>query len=134
MRTLFVTVINMSYTASFVIASVLILRLLMRRLPKLFTNLLWVMVLVRLLCPISFETLWSVLPSGQLLPTDLDQLNPFEIHSGIAAIDLPVNEALLRSDYEGASKVVSILAAVWLCGVAATMTIGIVKACENADR
>ena len=134
MYELLLNVVNMSYAASVVIIAVLILRLLMRKLPKLFTYFLWALVLIRLLCPFEFETVWSVIPSAQLVSTDLIQLKTFEIHSGISLIDLPINEALIRGYYEGVTvplgtmqRVVGILVEIWLCGVLAIMIVGIVR-------
>lgn len=51
MSGIFMTVLNMSFTASYCIAVVIALRLLLRKQPKVFSYLLWGVVLVRLLCP-----------------------------------------------------------------------------------
>ena len=50
----------MSVTAAVVIAVVLLVRLLLRRAPKVFSYALWAVVLFRLLCPISFTTGFSL--------------------------------------------------------------------------
>ena len=57
---------SMSVTAAVVIAVVLLVRLLLRRAPKVFSYALWAVVLFRLLCPISFTTGVSLL--GILAP------------------------------------------------------------------
>ncbi len=57
---LFTQVLNMSVTASLVILPVLVLRLLLRKAPKVYSYLLWAVVLFRLLCPVSLSTSWSV--------------------------------------------------------------------------
>lgn len=57
----FSQILNMSLTASAVILVVLVLRWLLRRLPKAFSYALWAVVLFRLLCPISFSSQWSML-------------------------------------------------------------------------
>lgn len=59
---LFPTLLDMSFTASLVILAVCVLRLLLKRAPKLFSYGLWLVVLFRLLCPVSFETAVSILP------------------------------------------------------------------------
>ncbi|MBQ7924677.1 MAG: hypothetical protein IJ335_00095 [Lachnospiraceae bacterium] len=58
---LFVKILNMSLTASLVILVVLIARFVLRRSPKVFSYCLWVVVLFRLLCPVSFSTSFSLL-------------------------------------------------------------------------
>lgn len=58
---LFIRILNMSLTGSFVILAVLAIRLLLRRAPKIFSYCLWAVVLFRLLCPISFSAAFSPL-------------------------------------------------------------------------
>ncbi len=61
MELLFIRVLNMSLTGSFVILAVLAMRMLLRRAPKIFSYCLWVVVLLRLLCPVSFSAVFSPL-------------------------------------------------------------------------
>ena len=53
--------LNMSLTASAVILCVLLVRLLLRRSPRVFSYALWVVVLFRLLCPVSIPAGFSLL-------------------------------------------------------------------------
>ncbi|GEM_PF-2010274 len=57
----FYAVINMAVTASFVILMVLLTRLFLRRAPKVFSYLLWSVVGFRLICPVSFSSILSIL-------------------------------------------------------------------------
>lgn len=59
--TLFSQMLNMSLTASIVIVFVLLARLLLKRAPKIFSYVLWVVVLFRLLCPVSISSEQSLL-------------------------------------------------------------------------
>ncbi len=61
---IFIRILNMSLTGSFVILMVLVMRLLLRRMPKIFSYCLWAVVLFRLLCPVSFSAGFS--PFGVL--------------------------------------------------------------------
>ena len=61
LETVFGTVVNMSITASVAIVLVLAARLLLRRAAKLFSYLLWGLVLFRLLCPLSLPSPVSLL-------------------------------------------------------------------------
>lgn len=61
LQMLFVKVLNMSLTGTAVIVAVLLLRLLLRRAPKIVSYSLWAVVLFRLLCPISFSLPVSLL-------------------------------------------------------------------------
>lgn len=57
---IFSRVVMMSLTGGIVIVMVLLIRLFLARAPKIFRYLLWGVVLVRLLCPFSFSSEWSV--------------------------------------------------------------------------
>lgn len=66
MTSLFLTVLNMSITAIFVILAVLVLRLLFKRLPRVYSYLLWIVVMLRLVCPFALEADFGVIPSVQV--------------------------------------------------------------------
>ena len=68
---LFLQVLNMSFTASIVILAVLLLRLPLKRAPKVFSFALWGAVLFRLLCPFSLESVVSLLPRTQPFPKEM---------------------------------------------------------------
>ena len=59
---LFYNILNMSLKASFVILVVLLIRLCLKKVPKIFSYVLWIVVLFRLLCPVSIELPFSVIP------------------------------------------------------------------------
>jgi beta-lactamase regulating signal transducer with metallopeptidase domain len=50
----FLAVCNMSLTAVFVIALVLLARMIMKKMPRRFSYYLWVIVAFRLICPYSW--------------------------------------------------------------------------------
>lgn len=53
---LFLSVLNMSITASFVIVVVLLVRFFLKKVPKIFSYTLWAVVLFRLICSLSIES------------------------------------------------------------------------------
>lgn len=58
---IFIEVLNMSLTGCVVILAVILARLLLRRAPRIFSYVLWAVVLFRLLCPVSFSSQLSLL-------------------------------------------------------------------------
>lgn len=68
---LFLTLLNRSITAGWLVLAVLVLRLLFRRAPKAFFAALWVLVGIRLLCPFSFESRFSLLRTAEPVPQEL---------------------------------------------------------------
>ncbi|MDF2674351.1 MAG: antirepressor regulating drug resistance protein [Clostridiales bacterium] len=59
LKDLFLNVLNMSITASYVILFVLLARLFLKKVPKIFSYSLWAVVLFRLVCPFSFSSVFS---------------------------------------------------------------------------
>lgn len=66
MEKLFLTVLKMSIMSSYVILFVLIARLLLKKCPKIFSYMIWAVVLFRLICPISFESKLSLIPNNSI--------------------------------------------------------------------
>lgn len=60
MEQIFETILHMNMTASVAIAVVLLLRLLLRRAPKIFSYLLWIAVMFRLICPVAVENTFGL--------------------------------------------------------------------------
>ena len=67
----FISVLNMSITASYVILAVILLRLLLKKTPKKYSYLLWSVVGFRLCCPVSFKSVFSLF---NLKPFDMTQI------------------------------------------------------------
>ncbi|MBQ8563386.1 MAG: hypothetical protein IJ443_05825, partial [Firmicutes bacterium] len=79
MDTIFLKVLNMSIGACYVIAAVMLARLLLRRAPKIYSYLLWAVVGFRLCCPFSFQSffsLFSVKPLQSTLSPGSGAANP----------------------------------------------------------
>ena len=64
---IFMEILDMSLQASAVILAVILIRLLLKSAPKIFSYALWSVVLLRLLCPISIE---APIGGGQRLRPD----------------------------------------------------------------
>ena len=95
MNHLLITVLNMSITAGIAAIAVMLVRILLKNAPKLFSYSLWAVVFLRLLCPFSFESAASFMPvNRELIPTvTVTEGNP-QINSGLTAIDTTVNRLL----------------------------------------
>lgn len=66
MDRLFLTVLNMSISASFCILAVLVVRLLLMWAPKWLSYLLWAVVFIRLVCPVLPEADFGLIPDIRL--------------------------------------------------------------------
>lgn len=67
---LFSTILDMSITASLVIIGVVLVRMFLRNVPKVFSYALWAVVLFRLLCPLSFTSAFSFLGLFHINPAN----------------------------------------------------------------
>ncbi|PYG90395.1 beta-lactamase regulating signal transducer with metallopeptidase domain [Ruminiclostridium sufflavum DSM 19573] len=132
MEKLFFSILNMSITASYVIIFVILVRLLLRKAPKVISYALWSVVAFRLICPFSFESLFSLLPASTApIPQNLAYEQNPRISSGIAAIDTYVNSSLLSPSPAASANPLQIYAqigsAIWLSGIAAILLYSIVS-------
>ena len=73
MSDLFLKIVNMSISASWLVVAVLILRLVLKKAPKWVNVLLWGIVAVRLICPFSFESALSLIPSAETFPEKINR-------------------------------------------------------------
>ena len=98
MNELFLKIINMSISASWLVLAVLILRFVLKKAPKWINVLLWGIVAIRLICPFSFESQLSLIPSAETIPLNIGMDSTPTINSGISAINNAVNPIISQSN------------------------------------
>ena len=64
MERLFFIVIKMSLVSLYCIGFVLFVRLFLKKAPKIYSYLLWMIVFIRLICPFALESPVSLVPSA----------------------------------------------------------------------
>lgn len=129
---LFIRVLNMSLTGSLVILAVLMIRVFLRKVPRIFSYCLWAVVLFRLLCPISFTAEFSPLTAlpapvteqGRIeyIPEDILQYQQSGVEPVIPETGAitPITNQDTFTGKESLSKVEFLLRAaseIWLAGV-----------------
>lgn len=126
MESLFLHLVNMSITAGWLVLAVLVLRLVFRRAPKWIHCLLWVLVALRLIFPVSIESVVSLIPSAETVPVDTFLYETPSIHSGVPVVDNTVNPIISNNfapepmNSVNPMQVVSMVASyVWVLGMAA---------------
>ncbi len=136
MQNMFLQVLNMSITASYIIVFVVIVRLLLRKAPKSISYLLWGIVLFRLVCPISFNSeinfLQSVgVSSTEYIPPNISVMEQPVINTGISPINQAINQSLPKTALYGSSKPMqtleSIACLVWIAGMIALLAYSIIS-------
>lgn len=134
MSDLFLKIVNMSISASWLILAVLILRLVLKKAPKWVYVLLWGIVAVRLICPFSFESALSLIPSAETFPEKIISGPSFDVQTGITPIDNRINDYLGDRYFEGVTvptnngnNVMTILTIVWIIGILLLATYTIIS-------
>lgn len=124
MNELFLKIVNMSISASWLVLAVLLLRLVLKKAPKWINVLFWGIVAVRLICPFSFESALSLIPSAETIPLNIGMDTTPAINSGINAINNVVNPVISQSytPMAGASVnplqiTISICEYIWIIGM-----------------
>ena len=135
MAAVFLKLLNLSISASWLVLAVLVLRLVSKRSPKWMNVLLWGIVALRLVLPFSIESALSLIPSAETVSPAVVQFDPAPtITSGVNIIDNAVNPAL--SEHFAAAPTMSVnplyvwtyLAGwVWLIGLGAMLLYALVS-------
>ena len=95
MAEVFLKIVNMRISASYIVLAVLLLRLLLKRAPKWISVLLWGIVGFRLICPFSIEAAFSLMPSVQTVsPEIMTDMTP-QINTDIPSVNQVINPVML---------------------------------------
>lgn len=135
MAAVFLKLLNLSISASWLVLAVLVLRLISKRSPKWMNVLLWGIVALRLVLPFSIESALSLIPSAETVSPAAVQFDPAPtITSGVSVIDNAVNPSL--SEHFSAVPTASvnplyvwteIAGWVWLIGLGAMLLYALVS-------
>lgn len=126
MSELFLKIVNMSISASWVVIAVLTLRFCLKKAPKWVNVLLWGIVAVRMVFPFSIESVLSLIPSAETIsPTIMMEQSP-SVQTGVPALNHVINPVISGSftPAPGASANplqiwIPVLTGIWLFGIAA---------------
>ena len=137
MSELFLKIVNMSISASWVVVAVLALRFCLKKAPKWVNVLLWGIVAVRMVFPFSIESVLSLIPSAETIsPTIMMEQSP-SVQTGVPALNHVINPVISGSFTPalGASANplqiwIPVLAGIWLFGIAALFLYSAVSYCR----
>ena len=123
MEKIFLSILNMSLTASFVLAVIMLARLALKKAPKIISYALWAVAWFRLAFPIRLEGVFSLIPfKAAPIPQDIAVQAIPRFDSGIAALDNAVSASLPAAVPYASINPLQIWLAlgsyVWLLGVA----------------
>ena len=126
MSELFLKIVNMSISASWVVIAVLTLRFCLKKAPKWVNVLLWGIVAARMVFPFSIESVLSLIPSAETIsPTIMMEQSP-SVQTGVPALNHVINPVISGSftPAPGASANplqiwIPVLTGIWLFGIAA---------------
>ncbi len=134
MGDIFLKMLNMSINASWLILAVLCIRLIFRKIPKWVNCILWGVVAVRLVCPFSIESRFSMLSSAEPVKTNTTVQGEIQnyipsIDSDLTIVEHTINpmltEAFAYNEVGSAAPLqvfVCVAGIVWICGMILLMT------------
>ncbi len=129
MNDVFLTILNLSITASVVVVAVLLLRLGMEKAPKWISAALWAFVGARLIFPFAVESRISIIPSIDTFSVQsAPSAESFKVHTGVNVINSAVNEHITSSG--GAAVIIDaidVLSVLWLAGAAGLILYGLIS-------
>lgn len=133
--TIFPRLLNMSITASVVIVFVVIARFFLRKTPRIFSYVLWSVVLFRLVCPFSFTTPFSLLrltspksvenKTVVYVPEDIVHMEEPEVSVPVPVVGETHSESINKTLPKGSEQtgadpleiMVSVMTYAWIFGV-----------------
>lgn len=139
---MFTAILNMSITASYVAIGVMLVRVLLRKAPKLFSYVLWAVVLFRLVCPLSFSSGFSILglldvdsrthaALLEYVPQDIGFMKTPAIQSGFGSVDGAVNASLPQATPIASVNPMQIwmqlLSMIWIAGIVVLLTYSVLS-------
>ena len=98
MENLVVTLLNMSITASFAAVFVILIRIFLKKLPKIYSYLLWLVVIFRFLNPVPLHSDFSLIPvCSEPVGAEIIYEEAPSVRSGVFFVDRPVNRLLEKT-------------------------------------
>ncbi len=124
MESIFIKLLNMSISASWLVIAVILIRIILKSAPKWTRCMMWGLVGVRLIWPFSWESIFSLIPSAEVIPQDIMYAKNLEIHSGVIMLNNIVNPIISESSMPmtGASVnpmqvAIFIASNIWVIGI-----------------
>ncbi len=124
MEQLFIKIVNMSISAGWIVVAVLVLRLIMKKAPRWITVLLWGIVAVRLICPFTIESVFSLIPSAQTISPHIMFESSPSVTTGVPILNDTINPIINFSfapnpmtSVNPLQILIPIFAVVWIVGI-----------------
>lgn len=118
MEIIFTKVFNMSVAASMLILAVILLRLILKSSPKWIRCVLWLLVALRLVIPLSFESPLSLIPNAQAMNSTTQSSTSY-VSSLVNSYSFQTMQNAVSSNNE--IKIITILSYIWIVGVGAML-------------
>lgn len=126
MEAVFIRFLNMSITASWLVFAIVLLRRFFTKIPKKFIVIMWGFVAVRLICPFSFESVFSLIPSKEAIPVNIMYMDKPVIHTGVPLLNSTVNPILSDSlasntgeSINSIQVIIKMMSIIWIIGMIA---------------
>ncbi len=119
MTELFIKLLNMSITSCWIIFAAILFRVILKNAPKNIRFILWALVGIRLVCPFSFKSIFSMIPTAEPIPQTIIQ-NPIPTISNVIQHVIIQPETALQPEktFSAIEIIMTSLSFIWLIGIA----------------
>ncbi len=100
MNTLFIRLLNLSIAATWIILAVILIRAFSKKAPKWFPCILWALVGIRLLCPVTIPSPLSLVPREEVIPINITEEKEPEVDSEMPVIAYTADPDVGNVDHE----------------------------------
>ncbi len=137
MEAVFLKLLNMSITASWIALAVIIFRLVFRKAPKWIVCALWALVGLRLLLPFSIESVISLIPTTEPIPQSVIEVVVPDVNVGSDVSTPDVPDLIIPPTFEAETtapvldpvvtepaaefSVMGVISVIWIVGICAML-------------
>lgn len=123
---LFLKILNMSFSATWLIFAVMFVRFLLKKSPKFISAALWGLVAFRLISPWSIKSVVSLIPSAKPIPEDIVYSPSPSVNSGFESVDNVINPIISQNlapqigeSVNPVQVLLFVCSIIWITGIAA---------------
>ena len=125
MEAFMIKLFNMSINAVWLILAVIVLRLILKKAPKYISLIMWGLVGLRLVCPFTIESVLSLIPSEETIPSNIAFVTSPSVDTGFNAVNEVINPVVSQFSevpytigYSPIDMLIRISFVMWIAGIA----------------
>lgn len=135
MSYLFLIILNMSIISTWLLLIVFLIRFTFKKSPNLLNNILWIFVGFKLTCNFTIESVFSLIPSSEIIPLNITVVKNSLIESGIPVANEVINPVIMDSSsnimdsvkVSFLDNIIMIASIIWIFGILVMLVYNVVS-------